>query len=239
MPDADPTASPLLVPTTPMVTQAQIEAFEDRLEEAVRAGDDPRLPIVGYGEVSVALKLPTSKGDFVCKRLVPFSSRYEALKSAEVIASYVEQLERKGIDVVSTETPILERGAGHIVYCVQPMLPQAALGPRFLPDRTHDPPGERGVRVCALHYQKGGACPLRGRCEVVRSHPNRPSRRSMGTPKSPSKAVSVPVATARRALRQDALRRPSLMKGAGSYLLTVARRTRIEGCALPGNRWWG
>ena len=150
MPDADSTTSPVGATSTPMVTQAQIEAFEDRLSEALQAGDDQHVPVVGYGEVSVALRLSTPQGDFVCKRLVPFSSRREALRSADLIASYVEQLERTGIDVVSTETPILERAAGHILYCVQPMLPRAALGPRFLKNKNAEEAAPHVKRIFDL-----------------------------------------------------------------------------------------
>lgn len=114
------------------VDPSDVQALEDRLDMAIQQGDAQGLDVVGYGEVSVALRLRRSDGDYVCKRLVPFSSRGEAQRNADLIAEYVEALRRCGIDVVPTETVLLERPAGHVVYCVQPMLPPATLGPEVL-----------------------------------------------------------------------------------------------------------
>jgi hypothetical protein len=115
-----------------LASRSEIEVFEERLEEAVRTGHADDLDIIGYGEVTIAVKLSTPKGDFACKRLVPFSSGEAAEQAARLIASYVEQLERFGIDVVTTETPILARPAGHVLYCLQPLLEPGTLGPDFL-----------------------------------------------------------------------------------------------------------
>jgi len=121
-----------------LASASEIAAFEQRLEEAVRTGESDDLDVIGYGEVTIAVKLATPRGDFACKRLVPFSSREAAERTARLIASYVEQLGACGIDVVETETPILERPDGHVLYCVQPLLPRGALGPDFLKGKTAD-----------------------------------------------------------------------------------------------------
>ncbi len=118
------------------VTTSEIEAFEQRLEDAVRTGHAEDLDVIGYGEVTIAVKLATPRGDFAGKRLVPFSSRKAAESTAALIASYIEQLGACGIDVVETETPILERPDGHVLYCVQPLLTPGTLGPDFLRDKT-------------------------------------------------------------------------------------------------------
>ncbi|MGB8330296.1 MAG: DUF6206 family protein [Polyangiales bacterium] len=114
------------------MSTSQVEAFEQRLEDAVRTGRTDELDVIGYGEVTIAVRLETPDGDLACKRLVPFSSRLAAERTAELIASYVDRLSACGIDVVETETPILERPAGHVLYCVQPMLAPGTLGPDFL-----------------------------------------------------------------------------------------------------------
>jgi hypothetical protein len=121
-----------------LVTGPEIEAFEERLEDAVRTGLAEGLDVIGYGEVTIAVKLATPHGDFACKRLVPFSSSEAAEHTARLIASYIEQLGACGIDVVETDTPILERPAGHVLYCVQPLLAPGTLGPDFLRGRTAD-----------------------------------------------------------------------------------------------------
>jgi len=119
-----------------LVSTSEIEAFEHLLEEALRTGQAEDLDVIGYGEVTIGVKLATPRGDFACKRLVPFSERDAADRYADLIASYVEQLEACGIDVVETETPILKRPDGYVLYCVQPLLPSGSLGPDFLKSKT-------------------------------------------------------------------------------------------------------
>lgn len=124
-------------PTEPTSTSIgvepeEVQALEDRLDEAIRRGDAEGLDIVGYGEVSVALRLRTQHGDYACKRLVPFASGDEASRNADLIAEYIEALTSCGIDVVPTDTVLLEREVGHVLYCVQPMLPPGTLGPEVL-----------------------------------------------------------------------------------------------------------
>lgn len=127
-----------------LIEASEVEAFEERLERAIRTGDVEGLDIIGYGEVTIAVKLVTDHGDFACKRLVPFSSRQAAERTASLIASYVTRLEACGIDVVETDTPIVERPQGHVVYCVQPLLRAGTLGPDFLRNR---PAGEAALYV--------------------------------------------------------------------------------------------
>ena len=118
------------------MSTSEIEAFEHRLEEALRTGRANDLEIIGYGEITIGVKLDTPRGDFACKRLVPFSERDAADRYADLIGSYVERLEACGIDVVETETPILKRPDGYVLYCVQPLLPSGSLGPDFLKGKT-------------------------------------------------------------------------------------------------------
>jgi hypothetical protein len=119
-----------------LVSQAEIEAFERRLGEAVRQGNAAEFDIIGYGEITIAVKLSTPNGDLVCKRLAPLSSRDSARRIAEVIAMYIRELEAAGIDVVETETPFMEGSDCWVLYCVQPMLAPGSLGPDFLRGMT-------------------------------------------------------------------------------------------------------
>ncbi|MGB5697501.1 MAG: DUF6206 family protein [Polyangiales bacterium] len=119
-----------------LVTTSEIEAFEQRLGDAVRTGNAVGLDIIGYGEVTIAVRLATPHGDLACKRLVPFSSRAAAERTTRLIESYIARLEACGLDVVETETPILQRPEGHVVYCVQPLLASGTLGPDFLRNKS-------------------------------------------------------------------------------------------------------
>jgi hypothetical protein len=135
---------------TSLVTTPEIEAFEQRLDEALRTGDTKNLDVIGYGEVTLAVKLVTQHGDLACKRLVPFSSRDAAEHTAGLITSYIEQLSARGVDVVETETPILERPEGHVVYCVQPLLTPGTLGPDFLRGKTAEEAAPHVRRIFEL-----------------------------------------------------------------------------------------
>lgn len=115
-----------------LVTTSEIEVFEQQLEEALRTGRTEGLDVIGYGEITIGVKLATPRGDFACKRLVPFVTRAAAEQYAALIGSYIEQLAACGLDIVETETPILERPGGHVLYCVQPLLAPGTLGPDFL-----------------------------------------------------------------------------------------------------------
>ena len=126
----------------PLASLADVSGIEESIEHAVQSGDASPLPVIGYGEISVALKLSTHSGDFVCKRLVPVESRELAEQTAQTIHTYIDRLSDRGFDVVPTETPILERPEGHVLYCVQPMLNPGTLGPDFLRGK----PKEEGVR---------------------------------------------------------------------------------------------
>jgi len=119
-----------------LVTSSEIEALEVQLDEAVRTECAEDLEVIGYGEITIAVKLSTPRGDFVCKRLAPISSRAVADRWASLIAVYIEQLEACGIDVVETDTPVLESSTGHVLYCVQPLLASGTLGPDFLGNKT-------------------------------------------------------------------------------------------------------
>lgn len=121
-----------------LVGASEIEAFEETLGQAVRSGNADDLDVIGYGEVTIAVKLSTHRGDFVCKRLAPLSSRESAARISGVIRRYIDALEACGIDVVETETPYLEGRDCWVLYCVQPMLAPGSLGPDFLREMSAD-----------------------------------------------------------------------------------------------------
>ena len=119
-----------------LVTRSEIEALEVQLDQAVRTEHTEDLVVIGYGEITIAVKLSTPRGDFVCKRLAPLSSQAVAERWASLIESYIEQLGANGIDVVETDIPVLESSTGHVLYCVQPLLSPGTIGPDFLHDKT-------------------------------------------------------------------------------------------------------
>lgn len=141
-----------------LVTLSEIEEFERGLGEAVRAGSADEFDIIGYGEITIAVRLSTPKGDFVCKRLAPLSSRASAERFADAIARYIDELRGCGVDVVETETPFLEGPDCWVLYCVQPMLAPGSLGPDFLRGKTAEEAAPYVRRVFELI--RGSVTPL-------------------------------------------------------------------------------
>jgi hypothetical protein len=114
------------------VSALELERFEERLDEALATRSTDALDVIGYGEVSVAIRLSIDGKDYACKRLVPFDTKPDAERASALIHLYVERLEACGLDVVPTHTLILERPAGFVLYCVQPLLPEGTVGPDFI-----------------------------------------------------------------------------------------------------------
>ncbi len=118
--------------------RSDIEALEATVQQTLRSGDESGLTVLGYGEITTVLKWRSQHGDFACKRLTPFPHEAAAEHCANVIHLYVEELRRHGIDVADTQISLIPRNGGSVVvYCVQPILPSAALGPNYLREKEN------------------------------------------------------------------------------------------------------
>jgi Family of unknown function (DUF6206) len=120
--------------TTAPAFDKELTAFERRL--------DPRNPgaagasVIGYGEVSVALRLGDLPG-YVCKRMSGFTGRPGTDDYTALLDEYLEALAGADIDVVRTEAVVVDRSRQPpVVYLVQPELPGDSLGHQLL--RTAD-----------------------------------------------------------------------------------------------------
>ncbi len=112
-----------------MPSQAELEQLEARVRDALRTGSVAALDVIGFGEVSTVLRLPTRGGEVACKRLLPYADRQAAERSAAVIRAYVAGLRERGIDVIDSDVRTVTAGSTHVVYVVQPALPAETLGP--------------------------------------------------------------------------------------------------------------
>ncbi|MBS2964636.1 hypothetical protein KGA66_16385 [Actinocrinis puniceicyclus] len=111
----------------------ELYALEDRVQAALRSADDSALDVLGYGEVTLVLKLTTSQGSYACKRLpvFPTADRYERYK--HTLTDYLDRLERSGIRAAHTRLWQRKAADGRIVaYCVQEALPADRLCSRLL-----------------------------------------------------------------------------------------------------------
>lgn len=118
------------------LTEAELSELEGRVCRALISGRVEGLEILGYGEISIVLGWQGRAGRFACKRLPPFRTP-EALEAYEaLVGEYLVTLGAQGTPPLPTRIQALERQDGQLaVYCLQPILDAAALGPRILKER--------------------------------------------------------------------------------------------------------
>jgi len=105
--------------------------LERRLDPA-RPEAGPGVTVLGYGEISVALTTEALPG-MVCKRMSGYADRASVDAYLALLADYLRELADAGIRVAPTEALAIERpGRAPVVYLVQPLLDDSALGNRLL-----------------------------------------------------------------------------------------------------------
>lgn len=110
----------------------RLAALERDVDRAL-AGDDAALDLLGYGEVSCVIALRGPEGAQACKRMPPFTTRAQADAYCEVFTRYLAELAAAGVPVLASAVARHQRDDGtHVVYCVQPIVDAAAVGPRRL-----------------------------------------------------------------------------------------------------------
>ncbi|MCP4222474.1 MAG: hypothetical protein GY773_03930 [Actinomycetia bacterium] len=123
---------------TRSLTTADLTALEADVVAALEAQDPSSLPVLGFGELSVALAWPTDEPRFACKRTPPFTpaqfNQYQAL-----VDDYVGALREAGIGVIVTSVRSVESGDRLIGYLVQPLLAKESLGNNVLATSDPDP----------------------------------------------------------------------------------------------------
>lgn len=130
------------------LTEEDLRSLDDLVTDALSSGDEQRLPVLGYGEISLVLGWPPERFRFACKRLPPFRSRAQLDAYRQTIRDYVSILESAGVTVAETELRAVERGDGGVAgYVVQPMLPTDRLAPAIL---RQAPPGRGHPLVDAV-----------------------------------------------------------------------------------------
>jgi hypothetical protein len=126
-------------------SRERLAALEDAVDRAL-AGDEAALEVLGYGEVSSVVALD---GRLACKRMPPFPTGERAAAFCGVLERYLEALGRAGVPVLPTEIARLERADGrHVVYCLQPIVDAAALGPRRLAAASEAEAGALFDEIC-------------------------------------------------------------------------------------------
>ena len=126
-----------------MISDAELAELEDSVGLALRSGDASRLRLLGEGEISLVLGAGAAGAAggvdpvWACKRLPPFPTETAADLYAAGIERYVDTLVDRGIEVLDTDVRRVSRtDGGFVLYCVQPVLPAAALAVEIA---HHDP----------------------------------------------------------------------------------------------------
>ena len=104
---------------------------ESRLDPA-RPADVSGLEVLGYGEISVALRLAGLPG-MVCKRMSGFRDGSAVERYRALVAEYLTELTAAGVHPVPTSVvAVRPDGRRPVVYLLQPELPAESLGHRRL-----------------------------------------------------------------------------------------------------------
>jgi len=115
------------------LSEDELLALEAAVGRALETGDESRLRVLGYGEISTVVAWPCADGELACKRLPPFDrlERFEAYR--DCVVTYLERLAATGVKPLATEVQLHRGEDGAIVaYCVQPILDEATLLHRHL-----------------------------------------------------------------------------------------------------------
>lgn len=112
-------------------------ALENDVVRALESGDESGLEVLGYGEVTLVLRLRTNDGPVAAKRLPLLDSRAAFDAYRAVSEEYVETLSRAGIALPPTRLWASTRLDGKVIgYVLQPELDSTKLGPKWLREAT-------------------------------------------------------------------------------------------------------
>lgn len=121
-----------------------LDELDSALEAAIGSGDARSLCVLGYGEVTLVLGWPPERPVHAVKRLPPFKTRRDIDCYSALLASYIEALRERGVQVVPTEVGTHAASGGELhVYLVQPIVEAEQL----LDTVLRDAPADRGARL--------------------------------------------------------------------------------------------
>jgi hypothetical protein len=99
------------------------------------------LPVVGYGEISLAFAWPPGNPTVVVKSLPPFTDRSRFRAYEAVLEEYLAVLAARGVAVLPTAVRAVADGPTRRAYVLQPRVASERIGPQALAAADH-PTGE-------------------------------------------------------------------------------------------------
>ena len=120
-------------PMTTLLTPEELTHLEKEVLSALRRGGSPNLDVLGFGQMSLLLRVEAQSGTYVCKRSPSFVARSRLNIYSDGIGQYTRALQDGGVSVVDTTVQAAYSKAGGLVaYSIQPLLPPETLGPAYL-----------------------------------------------------------------------------------------------------------
>jgi hypothetical protein len=118
--------------------EVDLEVLDREVREAARSGDPERLPVVGYGEISLAVAWPPQQPTVVAKSLPPFDDpgRYEAYVG--LLDEYLAALVARDVAPLPTVVRAVSEGQRRRAYVLQPCLASDTIGPTVLARADRD-----------------------------------------------------------------------------------------------------
>lgn len=138
-------------------TIADLTVVENDVRAALEIRDESALPIIGRGEITIALGWPAANPTHVCKRTPPLS-REEFDDYESLVLEYVETLRVSGQAVVDTQVLGVPRGDEIVGYVVQPMLDSSTLGNAVLSAAKPDPDHPMLAAVAEVAARTTASC---------------------------------------------------------------------------------
>lgn len=119
--------------------QEAIAGLDRATDQALVTGDESKLRILGYGEISTVVAWSCQGRDLACKRLPLFDDEKRLRSYVSSVDSYLERLRQGGIRPLETTVNTHRRDDGRFAaYCVQPILQPGSLLPGLLA-RSREP----------------------------------------------------------------------------------------------------
>ncbi|HEY1920535.1 MAG TPA: DUF6206 family protein [Streptosporangiaceae bacterium] len=117
------------------VPDAQMEELELGVQRALDRGDAGDLDVLGYGEVTLVLRLACGGSSYACKRLPVFPNAARFDQYRRTLERYLARLAGAGVTVAETSLWHTALPSGGVVaYCIQAELPGSRLCSRLLGD---------------------------------------------------------------------------------------------------------
>jgi hypothetical protein len=112
--------------------EVDLRSLDRAFLAALRSGRPDGLPVVGYGEISVAFSWPPQRPTVVAKSLPPFPDARRLDHYVAVLDDYLVALGQRGVETLPTAVRAIADGRRRRAYVLQPWVPPEMVGPAVL-----------------------------------------------------------------------------------------------------------